>query len=49
VSLTLRIPRDLHTQLERYADSRGRSVNGQVVYWLRWFLEEASAGRDPRP
>jgi len=49
VSWTVRAPKDLHERLATYADGRGRTVNGQLLYWLRWLLDEAEKGNDPHP
>jgi hypothetical protein len=34
---------------ERRVVARGRTVNGQLLYWLRWLLDEAENGNDPHP
>lgn len=40
VRLTVRLPRELHRQLEKLADQNRRSLNAQIIYMLEQLAEE---------
>lgn len=43
VKLQVRLPRDLHEQLQGLSESEQRSLNGQIVYLLRQAVAQAQA------
>jgi hypothetical protein len=45
----LRIDRDLHEALQRWADDDLRSLNGQIEFLLRRALRDAGRAPKPRP
>ena len=45
----LRLDRDVHAALERWAADELRSVNGQIEFLLRRALAEAGRLKGPRP
>jgi hypothetical protein len=45
VKLQVRLPRDLHEQLQMLSEEEQRSLNGQIVYLLRRAVEQSAAER----
>lgn len=43
IKLQVRLPRDLHEQLQILAEEEQRSLNGQIVYLLRQAAAQAQA------
>lgn len=45
VVFCLRLPPELYEQLKSYAEVEGRSMNAQLVYWIRKQLDVAGTGK----
>lgn len=45
VKLQVRLPRDLHEQLQALSEEEQRSLNGQIVYLLRRAIEQSATDR----
>lgn len=45
VKLQVRLPRELHEQLQALSESEQRSLNGQIIYLLRQAVEQAQIAK----
>jgi hypothetical protein len=44
VVFCLRLPPELYERLKGYAEDEGRSVNAQLVYWIKKQLDVSGTG-----
>jgi hypothetical protein len=45
VVFCLRLPPELYERLKRYAEDEGRSMNAQLVYWIKKQLDAPGTGK----
>ena len=39
IGLNLRLPEELHKALKELAERESRSLNSQIIYILKWYIE----------
>lgn len=48
IRMTLRLPEDLHRQIEELSVEESRSLNGEIVHLLRQAIQKQSSSDGPQ-